>query len=102
MGGRPDGLFEVDCPCCDTKLTIDPRARRIFHVVTKGEDGEQKSFEEAVKDATSGVDRAQEKFKKALDSEEGKKERLEDMFEEGLKKADEDPDKKPPSIFDFD
>ena len=77
MGGRPDGLFDVDCPCCDTKLPIDPRARRIFHVVTKAEDGEQKSFEEAVTDATSGVDRAQEKLKKTPDTEEGKNERHE-------------------------
>lgn len=102
MSGRPDRLFEVDCPCCDTRLTIDPRAKRIFHTVTKGEDGETKSFEDAVKDATGGAQRAADKFKDVLASEEGKQERLDDMFEEGLKKADDDPNKKPPSIFDFD
>ncbi|MEE2856705.1 MAG: hypothetical protein VX949_04840 [Planctomycetota bacterium] len=102
MTGRPDGLFDVDCPCCETRLTIDPRARRIFHVVTKGADGASKSFEEAVKDATGGADRAAEKFKDVLAAEEGKEERLDDLFEDGLKKAEEDPNKKPPSIFDFD
>jgi hypothetical protein len=43
-------------------LTIDPRAKRIFHTVTKGEDGETKSFEDAVKDATGGAQRAADKF----------------------------------------
>jgi hypothetical protein len=55
-----------------------------------------------VKDATGGADRAAEKFKDVLAAEEGKEERLDDLFEEGLKKAEEDPNKKPPSIFDFD
>ena len=102
MSTRPDGLFEVECPHCDCKLTIDPKARRIFHVVTQGEDGQPKSFESAVEDAISSPSRAQEKFEKELAKEDGRGEKLDQLFEEGLKKAEDDPDKKPPSIFDFD
>ncbi len=102
MSNRPDGLFEVDCPHCDSRLTIDPRAKRIFHVVKSTEDGEPRSFESAVEDAVSSPNRAQEKFEKELAKEEGRGEKLDQLFEEGLKKAEDDPDKKPPSIFDFD
>lgn len=102
MSTRPDGLFEVDCPHCECRLTIDPRAKRIFHVVKGTEDGEPKSFESAVDDAISSPSKAQEKFEKELAKEEGRGEKLDQLFEEGLKKADDDPNKKPPSIFDFD
>ena len=102
MSNRPDGLFEVECPDCKTVLTIDPRARRIFHSVSKDADGNTRSFEDAVKDATSGPDKAQKVFEEGIAAEEGKEERLDDMFNKGLKKAEDDPNKKPPSIFDFD
>ena len=102
MSTRPDGLFEVDCPNCECRLTIDPKAKRIFHVVQDTIDGKPKSFESAVEDAISSPSRAQEKFEKELAKEEGRGEKLDQLFEEGLKKAEDDPDKKPPSIFDFD
>ena len=102
MSNRPGGLFEVECPDCKTALTIDPRARRIFHSVSKDEDGNTRSFEDAVKDATAGPDKAQKVFEEGIAAEEGKEERLDDMFKKGLEKAEEDPNKKPPSIFDFD
>lgn len=95
-------MFEVDCPCCDTRLTIDPRAKRIFHSVSKDQEGQQKSFETAVEDATGGAQRAADKFKDVLDAEDGKQERLGDLFDEGVRKAEDEPTKKPPSIFDFD
>ena len=102
MSNRPDGLFEVDCPQCNCRLTIDPRAKRIFHVVNSTEDGNPKSFEDAVEDAVSSPSRAKEKFEKELAKEEGRSEKLDQLFEDGLKKAEDDPNKKPPSIFDFD
>ena len=102
MSTRPDGLCEVDCPNCECRLTIDPKAKRIFHVVQDTVDGKPKSFESAVEDAISSPSRAQEKFEKELAKEEGRGEKLDQLFEEGLKKAEDDPDKKPPSIFDFD
>ena len=102
MSNRPDGLFEVECLDCKTVLTIDPRARRIFHSVSKDADGSTRSFEDAVKDATAGPEKAQQVFEEGMAAEEGKEERLDDMFNKGLKKAEDDPNKKPPSIFDFD
>ncbi len=102
MSNRPDRLFEVECPDCKTMLTIDPRTRRIFHSVSKDEDGNTRSFEDAVKDATSGPQKAEKMFEEGIAAEEGKEERLDDLFDKGLKKAEEDPNKKPPSIFDFD
>ncbi|NCG13286.1 MAG: hypothetical protein GWP38_08090 [Planctomycetia bacterium] len=102
MTNRPDGLFEVECPHCDCRLTIDPRARRISHSVKGTEEGKTKSFEDAVGDAVSAPDRAQEKSEKELAKEDGRENKLDQLFDEGLKKAEDDPNKKPPSIFDFD
>ena len=75
MSNRPDRLFEVECPDCKTMLTIDPRTRKIFHSVSKDEDGNTRSFEDAVKNATAGPQKAEKMFKEGLAAEEGKDER---------------------------
>ncbi len=30
MGTMPQGLFEVDCPCCSAVLKIDPETRAVI------------------------------------------------------------------------
>lgn len=92
--------FDIKCECCGAKITIDPATRSIFAFEKKGH--KKRSFDEVVQDVTSVADRAHEKFEASLESERGKEERLDELFKKAKEKAEKDPNKRPPSIFDYD
>ncbi|HIA26576.1 MAG TPA: hypothetical protein EYN79_00405 [Planctomycetes bacterium] len=100
MGERKNEVFMIHCECCGSAIHIDPVERAIYYTELKDE--KKRSMEEVVKDVTSVADRAGEKFDAGLAAEETREEYLEDLFRKGMKKAEEDPDKKPPSIWDYD
>ena len=94
-----DSVFEIECECCGAKIHVDPKTRSVFF--TEKEGHQARSFQEVVKDVTSAPERAQKKFDKSLQEEKEREARLDSLFEEGLKKAAENPDEKPPSIWDL-
>ena len=91
--------IEVDCPCCDTRLTIDVRTRTVLkHAprATLDETGKAKLDEgrwDQALDRTAGrVDEAGSKLNKALDDERAKESRLDDLFDKANKKLRKDDD----------
>lgn len=100
MSSDPNPVFIIKCECCNSKIHVDPKTRSIFY--TERSDGKKRSFEEVVDDVTSVPKKAADKFAANLEKEKSKKERLEDAFEKAKKKAAADPNKRPPSIFDYD
>ncbi len=90
-------LFEVSCPCCQTKLKIDPDLEAVI------------SHEEAVKppaieDLAAAVQRLKgeagrrdEAFRKSFEAEKNQGQVLNRKFDELFKKAKENPEfgKKP-------
>ena len=95
-------VFEITCECCGAKIHVDGKTRSVFY--TEKEGLKTRTFEEVVTDVTSVARRASEKFDSTMESErsENKEKALEDLFQEAKKKADENPDVKPPSIWDYD
>lgn len=95
-------VFVIKCECCGAKIHVDGKTRSIFYTEKKGH--KTRSFEEVVSDVTSVADRAAEKFEATLENErdENKQQALEDLFQKAKKKAEENPDEKPPSIWDYD
>ena len=94
-------IFQIVCECCGAKIDVDPNTRSVFYTEKKGM--KKKSFKEAVEKATSVGDRAAEKFAAGLQEEKERADKLDKIFEEAQKKAaKEDPNKPPPSIFDYD
>lgn len=85
--------IEIDCPCCDTRLTIDVRTRTVLkHAprATLDESGKVKldegRWDQALKRTSGRVDDAGSKLNKALDDERAKESRLDDLFDKANKK----------------
>ena len=93
-------VFTIVCECCGAKIEVDADTRSVFSVSKKGHT--PRSFEQVVKDVTGVADRAEKKFQKHMEKQRTREEDLEKLFEEAQKKAAKDPNKKPPSIFDYD
>ena len=93
--------FEVDCPCCGSKLTID---RALGVVLGHTAPLRAPSID---LDDTAGLLRAHEdaveaKFRASVEAEKNKEDVLARKFAEGLKKAKDAPLEKPIRDFDLD
>lgn len=94
--------IHVTCPCCGATLTVDPSLPAVLdhklpskpHVVAKMEDVPKLVKEEA--------SRRDEKYQQIVEAEKNKGKVLDRKFQELLKKAKEEPLKKPLKDIDLD
>lgn len=93
--------FDVTCPCCATRLTIDAATGEILAEERPPVD-HGKSFEQAMTDVRHGAERREDAFSKAYDRTQNLDDLLEKKFEEARKKAARDPSGKPRGPFDLD
>ncbi len=92
----PKGLFEVECPCCEAILKIDPETRAVIaHTVPEKPLPIQDLAAEVAKLKGEGA-RREEVFKKSFEAEKTHGKVLEKKFEELFKRAKENPDLTPP------
>jgi len=92
----------VQCPCCDTKLTVDTDTGEILAEERPKVDT-KKTFEKAMGEVKGGTKRREDAFAKAFDRTQKMEDLLEKKFEEAQKKASKDKGKpKPRGPFDFD
>ncbi len=96
---RDDSVFTITCECCSAKIHVDPVTRSVFF--TEHPNHKPRSLEEVLHDVNSVGERAAKKFQKGLEDEETKEARLDELFKKAKKKAEENPDEKPPSIWDY-
>lgn len=97
------GLVEVECPCCQAKLKIDPETR----VVIVHQEPERPPVIEDLAAAVAKLKgegaRRDEAFRKSFEAEKSHGKVLEKKFDELLRKAKEDPDKgRPMRDLDYD
>jgi len=89
-------MFEVECPCCQAILKIDPETRAVIaHTIP------QKP--RAIEDLAAEVDklkgegaRREQLFQKNFEAEKSHGKVLEKKFDELFKRAKENPDDAPP------
>lgn len=93
--------FEVVCPCCEARLTIDPDLKAILHHEEKPKAPPVASLPEAVKALKTEAGYREARFKEAMEAEKDKRRVLEKKFQELLKKAKDEPSQ-PPRPVDFD
>jgi hypothetical protein len=103
MAERASDLIEVLCPCCGSKLQIDPETR----VVIQHREPEKKPLIEdlhsAVQQLKGEADRRNDVFEKSFASHRSGEKVRERKFEELLKQAKEDKTDAPPKRpFDLD
>lgn len=97
---RPKQVFQVVCPCCGARLTIDPDLKVILHHEERSKAAPITSLLEAVKALKAESGHREARFKEAMEAEKDKQRVLEKKFQELLKKAKDEPGP-PPRPFDL-
>jgi hypothetical protein len=97
----PKALIEVECPCCQAVLKIDPETRSVIShkVPEKPKQIEDLAAEVAKLKGAEG--RRDEVFRKQVEAEKSRGSVLNRKFDELFQQAKADPDKRPPKR-DFD
>jgi hypothetical protein len=93
--------FEVDCPCCEAKLTID---RKLGVVLSHVQPPRPPSvdLDDTARLLREQADAVEAKFRASVEAERLKEDVLARKFAEGLKKAKDAPIEKPVRDFDLD
>jgi hypothetical protein len=95
------GMFEVQCPCCEAILKVDPETRAVIaHTVPEKPRAIEDLAAEVEKLKGAGA-RREEVFQKQFEAEKQHGQVLSKKFDELFKRAKESPDTGKP-IRDFD
>jgi hypothetical protein len=90
-------MFEVECPCCQAMLKIDPETRAVIaHTVPEKPKAIEDLAAEVAKLKGEGA-RREQLFQKSFEAEKSHGKVLEKKFDELFKRAKENPDEKPPT-----
>jgi hypothetical protein len=91
-----DAMFDVECPCCQAILKIDPDTRAVIaHTVPQKPLPIEDLAAEVAKLKGEGA-RREEVFRRQVEAERSHGKVLEKKFDELFKRAKEDPDQTPP------
>jgi hypothetical protein len=89
-------LIEVECPCCQAKLKIDPETRAVISHQVPEKPPAIEDLAAAVAKLKGEAGRRDEVFRKSVESEKMHGKVLEKKFDELLRQAKENPDLPPP------
>jgi hypothetical protein len=90
-------MFEVECPCCQAILKIDPETCAVIaHTVPEKPKAIEDLAVEVAKLKGEGA-RREQLFQKSFEAEKQHGQVLQKKFDELFKRAKEDPDLKPPT-----
>ena len=92
MPKRPQGLFEIECPCCQATLTVDPETRAIIRHQEKEKPPAIEDLGLAVERLKGEAARREEAFRKSVEEQKSHRLVLGKKFDELLKQAKAAPD----------
>jgi hypothetical protein len=101
MAKNPSETFTVDCPCCQSKLTID-RGLGVVLSHTVPVRPPSIDLEDTARHLRAHEDSVEAKFRASVEAERNKEDVLARKFAENLKKAKDAPVEKPVRDFDLD
>ena len=93
---------EVVCPCCHTRLKIDPELAVVLSHEAPPKAGPDVDLTDSARILSEQARKREDKFRESWESEKMKDDVLSRKFEEGLKKAQSEPVRKPVRDFDLD
>ena len=96
MGTMSQGLIEVECPCCQAILKIDPETRAVLAHALPEKPPAIEDLAAAVAKLKGEAGRRDEVFRKQVEAEKSHGKVLAKKFDELLKQAKENPDLTPP------
>jgi hypothetical protein len=89
-------MFEVECPCCQAMLKIDPETRAIIAHTEKVRPRPIEDLAAEVSKLKGEGARREQLFQKSFEAEKSHGKVLEKKFDELFKRAKDNPDEKPP------
>src|SRR5579862_5839610 len=102
MAKKYSNTFEVSCPCCDAKLTIDRELGAVLAHTPAPKAGPSIDFDDTARLLREQREAVEAKFLASVEAERTKEDVLARKFAEGLKKAKDGPVEKPLRDFDLD
>ena len=102
MGEEAKATFEVICPCCQAKLTVDPVLGAVLHHELPPRPASVTDLKAAVEELKGEAGRREARFKESVEAEKEKAKLLERKFKELLKKAKDEPVTRPTREIDLD
>lgn len=101
MANRSEDTFELDCPCCHAKLTVD-RALGVVLAHTVPVRPPSIDLDDTARLLREHDESVEAKFRASIEAERSKEDVLSRKFAEGLKKAKDAPIEKPVRDLDLD
>jgi hypothetical protein len=95
-------VFELDCPCCRAKLTVDRVLGAVLSHVPPPKGPPSVDLDDTARHLREQADAVEAKFRASIEAEKTKEDVLARKFAEGLKKAKDAPVEKPLRDFDLD
>jgi len=102
MAKKSANTFEVPCPCCQAKLTIDAEVRAVLAHTPPPKGAPSVDFDDTARLLREQAEAVEAKFRASVEAEKTKDDVLARKFAEGLKKAKDAPLEKPLRDFDLD
>ena len=100
---RPDRtMFEVTCPCCGARLTLDPELGKVIAHDLPPKQSKAPDFDQASQLLEKEKSRREALFNQSAEDEKVKSKLLDRKFEEGLKKSKDEPITRPMREIDLD
>jgi hypothetical protein len=90
------GLFDVECPCCQATLKVDPVTRAVISHKVPEKPAPIEDLAAAVAKLKGEEGRRDEVFRKQIAAEKARGGILNTKFDELLRQAKENPDRTPP------
>ncbi len=102
MAQKPLDSLEVECPCCQARLTIDRELGVVLSHIPPPKPPPSVDLDDTARLLKDQAERVEEKFRQSVEAERMKEDVLARKFAEGLKKAKDKPIEKPIRDFDLD
>jgi hypothetical protein len=102
MPKNSENTIEVDCPCCQAKLTVDRQLGVVLSHVPPPKPPPSVDLDNTARLLREQAEAVEAKFRASVEAEKVKEDVLARKFAEGLKKAKDAPVEKPLRDFDLD
>jgi hypothetical protein len=102
MAKNPIETFQVDCPCCSAKLTVDRELGVVLSHIPPPRPPSSVDLDDTARLLRAHDEAVEAKFRASVEAEKSKEDVLARKFAEGLKKAKDGPVEKPLRDFDLD
>ncbi len=96
MAKGANELFDVECPCCQAKLKVDPRTHAVISFKEAEKPRTLEDIDAGLAHLKGAAARREEAFRKSFEAHKTHGEVLQKKFEELFRQAKESPDTPPP------